>query len=233
MILGCVTCLQGWKLPAGGAGDVVGHWGNNEVTRTDSLEEFVYTVKKSCDKLNELSKKSHVAVVMPTVPPVGASETGRLEYYKQALKSIESERIKTVQMNNIEYHDSHPTEQGTREILKQIDEMSGNKLILGEALPEDLTTRQRYSQVRALYKVGCRACDCTEYTSALCGNCVEEAKKTDVTSLKARIDEIQENMFPDLGENDVQMRNIIKRNRDNETNNGSDAGNINAKVPRT
>ena len=25
MILGCVTCLQGWKLPAGGAGDVVGH----------------------------------------------------------------------------------------------------------------------------------------------------------------------------------------------------------------
>ena len=28
MILGCVTCLQGWKLPAGGAGgvgDVVGY----------------------------------------------------------------------------------------------------------------------------------------------------------------------------------------------------------------
>ena len=54
MILGCVTCLQGWKLPAGGAGDVVGHC---QPPVHSGAEFGNYTYRTSLSLTDELSER--------------------------------------------------------------------------------------------------------------------------------------------------------------------------------
>ena len=139
-------------------------------------------------------------------------------------------------MNRIEYDfDDHPSEKGTLQIVQQIEEAVGEKIILQ---PEsDVTTTRKYSQVKALYKVGCRGCNTREFTSYLCAECKQASTMVDITYLQDIITKLEKDSFPNLNEidmtdineeNEEEMSDIKKRQRD-----GSDGENENAKTPRS
>ena len=75
-----------------------------------------------------------------------------------------------------------------------------------------------------MYKVGCRGCDNLDYTPYLCVACEQEAKSVDVSKLMTMIEHIRDTMFPNIGEtlgtlneeNDMKMKDLTKRGRDNE-----------------
>ena len=69
--------------------------------------------------------------------------------------------------------------------------------------------------VDAVYKVGCRGCDCEEYTAYLCSKCKEEALAVDAEPVTRKIEEIREAMFPtgmEIGGGNVQLKRPLGEN---------------------
>ena len=159
--------------------------GNNEITKTDSLEEFVYSVEKGVEKLEHLVKKLNdtaVTLCLPCVPTVGAAEIVKARYFEEKMLEINS--IRTMKLAEIEYEGTHPTDKGTRDIINQMQVAVGDEFILKEAKDEDLVAKRRYSHVTPVYKVGCRGCDTEEYTAHLCANCIDKSKTVDTQAIK-------------------------------------------------
>ena len=148
--------------------EVVIYAGNNEVTKTRTNQEFVYTVETAGEKLKKISTETKVIVVLPTVPTVGACDTGRARYLEEKLKEIKE--IKVIKLDNIEYESDHPSQKGTLNVIEQIHKEIGDEIILDGA-KDDVTTNRWHSQVQAIYRAGCRGCTSEEYTPDLCMEC--------------------------------------------------------------
>ena len=134
------------KLDAQHKGDILLHGGNNEM-HAECLEDFVYTIEKAAAKVTELCKDRNITIVLPTVPPEGPSDVGKAQFIEETIKSIPT--VKTIKLDEIEYDESlHPSEDGTGEMIRKINEEMNNELILPEAITEITTPKNtlRYSR---------------------------------------------------------------------------------------
>lgn len=176
--------------------EVILSGGSNEILRSESREEFIYTVEKTEEKLRKLAQDRKVTVVIPKPPTFGPEEDGKQRFYEQKLKTIDC--ITLIDLKDIEFDEtSHPTEGGTKEFVVQIEEAIGDQIILNEAEGE-ITAKRKYSQVSVTYKVGCRGCDTPHFTPSLCRDCIEKSKTVNVQELNDIIETIREQMYPDL-----------------------------------
>ena len=195
------------------------HGGNNEIVRTSSLTEFVYTVETAVNKIKHIASDRNITVVLPCAPTVGPVEEGKAKYLEEKITEIST--IKTLKLKNIDYDESsHPSEEGTKEMIRQINE-SGNNIIMEEA-KEEITTIKKYSQVYPVFKVGCRGCDNLEFTSHLCSTCLDRCEQVDTAYLSKIIEEIQNTSYPEMGspgeapvDDDVKMKEVMKRENSN------------------
>ena len=69
---------------------------------------------------------------------------------EEGLKKLPN--VQLIKPENVEMEDFHPTENGTKEIVKKIHSVF-NDLVLDGADDDDLTAK-RYSKVHKMYKVG-------------------------------------------------------------------------------
>ena len=210
--------------------EVVISGGTNEILHTQSLQEYVYTIDKSVEKLKALTSETNVTLVFPTVPLSGPHEMGKAAYLEEKVKEIPE--IKLLQMKDIQYESSgvhqHPTVEGTVDMLCQLNDFTDKEILLPETIESDLTAR-KYQHVHVLYKVGCRACpDYDGYTQDICPTCKEEAAKADITHITEIITKINDELFPtdmNVDENgsatvtEVDMKEIVKRAVDTSNEN--------------
>ena len=183
---------------------VIVNAGSNEI-KEESLQEFVYTMNKSEDKLRKLATSTQVTVVLPPVCTTTPEMIAKSHYVHDVVKKIET--VSTITLEDIETVDNdfhrHPTVEGTKSIIKQINVAMNEQIVLKDCI-DDAVFALKYRQVQTVFKVGCRGCDSHEYTPALCANCKEMAKDVDVTLLEAKIKKLKDNMFPQIEE--VEMR---------------------------
>ena len=210
--------------------------GTNEILHTESISEFVYTVEKSVEKVKELAADTKVTLILPSMPTNTVQEICKAKYLGEKLKEVEE--IKVIELSNIEYESTgihrHPTVEGTKAIIQQLDELCSNEIILPAAETDELATKRKYRQVQTLYKVGCRGCSTfTGYTSEICETCRKAAEHTDVTYITEMLNKVNEEFFPSTinaneGDDDVNMKDIVKRiNNDDDSNESQKA-----KMPR-
>ena len=190
--------------------------GNNEITRSSTPEEFVYTVEKAGDKLKELAGESKVTLVLPTTPATGAIEIGKARYLEEKMTQIQE--ITTVKLEPITFEGNHPSLEGAMEIIKGMQKTISNEIVLDGAEDTDITTKRTYSKVQPIYKVGCRGCKSLQYTNDLCQDCVQSASAMDTQYLKDMIQKIQDELFPIMIQTqediEINMREITKRGRE-------------------
>ena len=187
--------------------------GTNELVRSDDLNEFVYTVEKSVDKLRAIAEEVSTSLVMPSIPLVTPQLKAKFDFLEEKARSIE--KLKVIKPTDIEYAGIHPTEDGTRNIIKVINESFSSEIVVDGAEDEDLT-RRRYQQVQALYKVGCRACDAPEFTPYLCGACRTAAESVDISVLQERIEKETNEQFPPMEEDPESKKNKRSISDDDE-----------------
>ena len=191
--------------------------GTNEITRTENLHEFVYTIEKTVEKLRALAEDNQVTMVIPVTPCVNATEMGKAKFLEQQLTEVKE--IKTVKLNTdtIEFDGVHPTRVGTEDIIRQLNDLYDKEIVLPDATSEDLTTPSRYSKVQGIFKVGCRACQTTDICAFLCDTCKASSESTNTDSLAKLIEEIELTHFPPIDPNDNNVlmddENEIQRKR--------------------
>ena len=89
------------------------------------MHEFVYTVKKTEEKLRHLSSTTNVTVILPQISTGTPELIAKSQYLRESVENIEC--IKKVCLQDIEYDESdHPTVSGTGDILKQIHAANNN-----------------------------------------------------------------------------------------------------------
>ena len=179
--------------------EVIVMGGTNEVVNTTNPAEFVFTIDKSLEKLKALSEQVVMTFVMPCVPLVTPEMKAKATYLEEGVRKIET--VKVITLDEIDHDDDdiHPTEDGTRAILKQLHSKFGDEIIVDGAEEGDITTR-KYSKVQSLYKVGCRTCNDHSYTPYMCGECKQgTADEANVERLMQLYNKAEEEMFPDVG----------------------------------
>ena len=208
--------------------EVLIHAGSNEIRNVESLQEFVFTVEKAAEKLKKLAEQLNVTVVLPCAPTVGAHEQGKATYFEEKITEIET--IKTIKLEPVEYEFIHPSETGTVEIIEQIQKAIGEKIVL-QGAENEVSTHRKYSQVKPVFKVGCRGCDTTDFTQHLCARCKEDAKSVDIQYLKDIITKIDNESFPNM---EIEFENTKeKTKREREESNDIEINAKNAKKDRS
>ena len=192
--------------------------GTNEL-KTESLHEFVYTIEKASEKLSKVADNVSTIVVLPAIKNETPTLKAKSEFLHEKIMAIG--QVTTVALENIELADDmgHPSVNGTKTAMIQVDAATGNNLIMQDCV-EDVSFPQKYRKVQTLFKVGCRGCDSLEFTHTLCSNCKEAAKKIDISVLQARIDFLQNEMFPQMNDVDMTERGK-KRSNSSDGENGS------------
>lgn len=194
-------------MPGGGIGqiiNVIAHdekheekiifGGTNEIVYSKNTTEFVFTIDKSLEKLQNMANEITTSFVLPVLPLSTPEMKAKAQYLEEEIRKLE--KVNVIKPENVDHDGIHPTEDGTTSLLKQVDQSLG-EIILNDAEDDDLTTR-RYMKVQALYKVGCRACDDPAYSAYLCMNC-KGSLNVDVQNV-ARLEEMikkaEEEMYP-------------------------------------
>ena len=192
--------------------EVIINAGTNEL-KTDSTKEFVYTMKKTEEKLRKLSTATSVTVVLPQMATTTPELAAKSQLLRDTVKNIDS--VKTILLEDVEQDETnHPTIAGTRAIIKQIDDVHEEKIIL-QGCQDDVTAKRRYRKVQAVFKVGCRGCDSMNYTSYLCDNCKVTANDVDASALEVEIERLRQEMFPHM-EVDTDMDTDETANTDGD-----------------
>ena len=187
--------------------EVIISGGTNEVHSSDPIHEFVYTVEQTAKKIEEVAKNyEKVSLVLPPIPKDIPELTAKAEYLNEKLSAINS--VKVLSLSPVELDNTnHPTVEGTKNIIQQIDTAVGN--VIMEDCQDDIVVPLKYNKVQALYKVGCRGCERKEYTSTLCEQCKDTAKGADIQPLVSRIEKLIEEMYPNVDE--VEMKTIYNK----------------------
>lgn len=229
-----VACMSGGgvgqlcnAIPSDGKHDeVIILAGTNEI-KNSPPNEFVYTIEKTVEKLRTLaSGSSKVTVVLPLTPVLGAEEIAKAQYLEKKFKSIEEITTVKLDAGPVDFEDDvHPSQKGTEEIIRQLNDAFEKEIVLADATSDDLTTASRYSKVQSVFKAGCRACSSTEFCSYLCAECKDAATSTNIQELSELIEEVQSTLFPNIGANEVIMGDesaLYKRKRRDSKDNEDD-----------
>ena len=191
--------------------------GSNEIKNSPPAE-FVYTIDKTVEKLRTLAATSSVTVVLPLTPVVGAEETAKAQYIEEKFRSIDEVSVVQLDAAPVDFSDDvHPSQKGTEEIIRQLNDVFEKEIVLEDATSDDLTTPARYSKVQSIFKAGCRACPSTDFCSYLCEDCKAAAADTDTSQLQDMIEVINSREYPNLGDSDIYMMDqsaLSKRKRD-------------------
>ena len=226
-------------MPGGGIGQIVNAikhdekhdeiiiaGGTNELVHSDDLQQFIFTIEKSVEKLKTLADEIPTSFVMPSLPLDTPELKAKSTYLEEKLKVVTN--MKLIKPHDIEYDDIHPTEKGTKHIIHQLNDAFNKEIILEEAEDDDLTTK-RYRHVQALYKVGCRACETPNLNNDLCNECKEKAKQVDISLLEAEIQKERDLMYP--APPDVEMDDQT-RSSDKRPLSGEESSELPPKVSR-
>ena len=143
-------------------------------------------------------------MVLPVTPCVNATEMGKAKFLEQKITEVEDIKVVKLNADSIEFDGVHPTQEGTGEMIRQLNNVFDKEIILPDATPEDLTTSSRYSKVQGIFKVGCRACENTEICAFLCDTCKTSAESANVDALTELIESFVDTHFP-LMDNNVEM----------------------------
>ena len=200
--------------------EVIINGGTNELKIVD-LNEFMYTVTKSGQKLSELAKTTPVTVVLPEIPKKVPESIIKTHYLHNEISKVENVNVvvlSDIEMDDGAYH-KHPTKDGTINIIKQID---ASKNVIMDKCDDDIYLPAKYRGVQTLFKVGCRGCQRKDYNPFLCDTCHEDAKAVDTTVLVSEIKRLTEEMFPPINDEDDEMNRAYKRDRSNS--NGDENG---------
>ena len=182
--------------------------GTNDLMQTGDLSEFVFTVEKSVEKLRAITEEVSTSLVLPSIPLPTPQLKAKFKFFEETVRRVE--KLNVIKPVDIEHAGIHPTENGTKTILKLVDDSFGNEIIVNGAEEADLT-RRRYQQVQSLYKVGCKACDSLDLTPNLCVTCQQASTTTDTTALKAMVDKETDEEFPAMETEDEDPKNTNKR----------------------
>ena len=178
--------------------DIIINAGGNEIRNAPSMQEFVYTVEKAKEKLQKAAtRQGNVKLILPSGPKDTPNEIARSTYLEEEIKKIE--QIEVIEINDIEYSGFHPTEKGTTDIIKQLNEKL-NKEIIMEGCENDIITTLKYSKVRPVYKIGCRGCNTLDYTPDLCYDCKEKAAEVDTKAFEEILNKTTAEMYPVIEE---------------------------------
>ena len=194
--------------------EVIINAGTNEI-KTESVEEFVFTVDKAEEKLCKIAQTSVTTVVLPATQPTTPECIAKYEYLHEKMKN--NDAFSTIILEDIELSDDmgHPTVEGTKSAVCQINLAKGDHLIMQDCM-EDIVFPQKYRKVQTVFKVGCRGCDSYDYTPTLCTPCKEAARNADVTKIEARIKELKEEMYPAMnGDIEMMDQKGLKRSSSN------------------
>ena len=172
---------------------------NNEVGTANDAKEFVYTIDTGVAKVQALADSHNLTtVVLPPIPAATPEAVARVHYIEEKFKVVESEKLKIIEIENVEYDASnHPSVTGTRAIIHQLETALGENLVLSEATEDDIATRRIYNQVQPMYKAGCRGCESPVFTRDLCGDCWTRAESVDVSHYEALVEGYRIQMYPE------------------------------------
>ena len=187
--------------------EVIINGGTNDL-KQESLQEFVFIVDKTVEKIAKLAENVPVTVVLPPISPDIPAMMAKGKYLSESIGKVTN----TIQLEAVDMDETnHPSKEGTMDIVKQIDAVKSIILPQGE---DDTVLAAKYRGVQTIFKVGCRGCDDLKFTKSLCTQCQEAALKIDVATLEDEIRNITEKMFPQMeNENDVEMTNVDKSNK--------------------
>ena len=198
--------------------EVIINGGTNEL-KEESLKEFVYTVNKTAGKLAALAVSTPVTVVLPAIVTNIPEINVKGKYLADSMKKV----VNVIQLDAVDMEDdSHPSKDGTMEVVKKID---ASKPIVLSDREEDTVLAAKYRGVQSIFKVGCRGCEDLNFTRSLCDKCQEDAQVVDVTALEEDIRLLKEQMFPVAVTVDVEMKQINNKRGPTDDNNDD---NVNA-----
>lgn len=178
----------------------------------------IFSVAK--DKMKTMTLEQYFQIYY-----TGAFEAAKAEYLQKKMEEIEE--VQTVKFESVDYEEGHPTEEGTRQFILQMNDVFKKEIILNDA-EKDITTPRKYSHVTPVYKVGCRVCHTKDYTAHLCVSCLEQAKKVDASYLTDMINKLQDEMFPCMNGNfendvDIDMKKLKKRGHSGTSQNDDES----------
>ena len=200
--------------------------GTNELNE-ENLNQFVYTIEKTKEKLAKMAEEVKVTVVLPSVPTSTPEQTVKGQFMTESFESISS--IQVIKLEEVDMADfRHPSRKGTTSIINQIH--AKIPIILTDCEEDDTTYPSKYRGVQTLFKVGCRGCDSPEFTRSLCTTCIANANKQDTTEIIQRIQNLHEQMYPPV-QTDVDMKDANKK-RVLDDDDNDNVGDPNAKVVR-
>ena len=196
--------------------EIIINAGTNEMNGSD-LQEFVYTVDKTREKLETLAAKQPVTLVLPEIKTDAPEIAARGMFMEESFNQVNN--VKVVSLKDIETddHRGHPSAKGTVALIKQIH--STTSIIMKNCL-DDVLSPQIYRGVQSLFKTGCRACSKLEFTPFLCNDCKDNSKLVDTTKIDAATKVLRDQMYPQMNIDTTG----IKRGREEENN---DVGNNN------
>ena len=143
--------------------------GQNDLHLNMSTDEFLWSLKKSSERLSEMAKQKVIAIVPPpkqnpTLAEPKIKEEVFLEHLQQL--AVNNENVHVWQNPVEEYTEDngqHPSVEETEQLLRFIDEQAKavfeTPYMLSSATSQTLTTTAKYSKVRSLYKYGCSGCN--------------------------------------------------------------------------
>lgn len=169
--------------------------GTNEIFHAVDANEYVFTIDHSLEKLRALAAEVETSFVLPSLELPTPQMKARYDYLENELAKIPE--VKIIKPENVEMDGIHPTAHGTETILQALH-TEFNDIILDEAETDDLTTK-RYLQVKALYKVGCRACNTRELTSYLCEACMSQCPDVNTNAFDILLNKAENDMYPTAG----------------------------------
>ncbi len=182
--------------------EVIINGGTNDL-KQESLQEFVYIVEKTVEKVTKLAESVPVTVVLPPISTDIPAMIAKGKFLSESIGKVTN----TIQLKAVDMEDAnHPSKEGTMEVVKQINAVKNIILPQGE---DDTVLAAKYRGVQTIFKVGCRGCDDLNFTRSLCAQCQEDALKIDVATLENEIRNITEKMFPQMeggSANEVEMK---------------------------
>ena len=142
--------------------------GQNEMSKTMAVEEFLWILSKSNERMLNLAKEKKVLIIPPPIENSSLAEPRiKEEFFHENLMKL-SEQSDSIQVidNPIEkYSDDggqHPSREETELLIRCIDEQTrkffDTPYLLPSATTESLTSSRIYSKVTGLYKYGCSGC---------------------------------------------------------------------------
>ena len=205
--------------------EVIINGGTNELNE-DSLKEFVYTVDKTAGKVAALAQNMPVTVILPAIASDIPEMSVKATYLAQSLQTVAN----VVQLTAVDMEDSsHPSKDGTLEVVKQIN--TAKEIILSDC-ENDVVLAAKYRGVQTIFKVGCRGCDSLNFTQSLCPQCQEAAQEVDVTNLEEEIRVLREQMFPEVT-TDVHMSQVNNNKRTLNVDDDDDDENVDVNAAKS